>query len=349
MTTATTELTIPEITADSAPQVFKTGGLAPFVEQVAQQVKGEVPDLTTDKGRKRIASLAMQVARSKTAIEKPGREYLREIKALPKTVETELREFVRAMDALRDEVRGPLNEWEAVEKARIEDHEAKLERIRNWLDPEKSYTSSELEAEIQRLVDLSIDDMEEYADRAALSKEATHSRLTNMLAPLKESEAQQAELEKLRQEAAQREQQEREQRIAIEAAAKAKAEAELAVKVEREEAIQREAALKAQAEQAQRDAQQAAQLAEQQADQQKQQAIEAERQRYEAERLAKQQADDLAKREAEAKAANVEHRKTINNAALLSLMMSADLSEGQAKDVITAIAKGEVQHVTINY
>lgn len=365
--TTNTKLAIPEITQSNAPEVFTTGGLTPFIERVASEVKGEVPDLTTDKGRKRIASLAMQVSRSKTAIEKPGREYLRHIKALPKTVEAELREFVNAMDALRDEVRAPLSEWEAAEKARVEAHEVKLNSIRNWLTADHEYTSAELKAEIDRLVALPVDDMEEFADSAALAKEATHSRLVQMLPALEATEAQQAELERLRQEAAQREQQEREQRIAIEAAARAKAEAEQAAKAERDAAMQREAELKAQAEQAQREAQAAAELAEQQAinarrqaeqdridaeqraKQQQQQAIEAERQRVAAEQLAQQQAAEQAQREAEAKAANIEHRKTINNAALLSLMMSADLSEGQAKGVITAIAKGEVQHVKINY
>lgn len=347
--TMTTELSLPEITQNNAPEVFTTGGLTPFIERVASEVKGEVPDLTTEKGRKRIASLAMQVSRSKTAIEKPGREYLKHIKALPKTVEAELREFVRGMDALRDEVRAPLNEWEATEKARIDGHEQKLERIRNWLDADRTYTSSELEKEIQSLVDLSIDDMEEYADRAALSKEATHSRLTAMLGPLKESEAQQAELERLRQEAAQREQKEREQRIAIEAEAKAKAEAELAVKNEREAAAQREAQLKAEAEQAQRDALAATEQAKLEAQRQQEQAIEAERQRVAAEQQAKLEAEQEAKRLAKEKAANFEHRKAINSAALFSLMLNADLNEEQAKAVVMAIAKGQVENVTITY
>lgn len=293
--TTNTKLAIPEITQSNAPEVFTTGGLTPFVERVASEVKGEVPDLTTDKGRKRIASLAMQVSRSKTAIEKPGREYLRHIKALPKTVEAELREFVNAMDALRDEVRAPLSEWEAAEKARVEAHEVKLNSIRNWLNADHEYTSAELKAEIDRLVALPVDDMEEFADSAALAKEATHSRLVQMLPALEATEAQQAELERLRQEAADREQKERERRIAIEAAARAKAEAELAVQAERNAAIQREADLKSQAEQAQRDAQAAAELAkrqalaaQQKAECDKQEAIEAERQRVAAEQLAQQ-------------------------------------------------------------
>lgn len=367
MTEQTTELALPEITADLAQKIYTTGGLAPFIERVADQVKGEVPDLSTKKGRARIASLAMQVSRSKTAVEKPGRDYLKHLKDQPKLVELELREFVQSMDALRDEVRAPLNEWEAAEKARVAAHEERLANIRGWFDPERDYTSADLKDEIQYLTATSIADMEEFVEQAALAKEATLKRMRNALPAIEAREAEQAELDRLRQDQAKREQEERERRIAEEAAARAKAEAEQAVKAERDAAIRRETELKAQAEQAQREAQAAAELAEQQAinarrqaeqdridaerraEQQQQQAIEAERQRVAAEQLAQQQAVEKAQREAEAKAANVEHRKAINNAALLALMMNTGISEDQAKAVITAVAKGEISHMSINY
>lgn len=367
MSKENTELSLPEVTEANASSVFKSGGLAPFIERVAEQVKGEVPDLSTKKGRDRIASLAMKVSRSKTAVEKPGREYLKQLKAMPKTVETELREFVQKMDALRDEVRAPLNEWEAVEKARVAAHEEKLANIRGWFDIERSYTAADLKDEIQQLTGLSIADMEEFTEQAALAKESTIKRMTDALPAIESREAEQAELERLRQEQAKREQEERERRIAEEAAARAKAEAEQAAQAERDAAIQREADLKAQAERAQREAQAAAELAEQQvinarrqaeqdridaeqqAKKQQQQAIEAERQRVADEQLAQQQAAEKAKKEAEAKAANVEHRKQINNIALIDLMAHASLTDEQARAVICAVAKGQVNHMIINY
>ena len=367
MTEQTTELALPEITTELAPKVFITGGLAPFIERVADQVKGEVPDLSTKKGRDRIASLAMKVSRSKTAVEKPGREYLKQLKAMPKTVELELREFVKQMDALRDEVRAPLNEWEAVEKARTDSLNERLQAIREWDQNAGELTAAQLYMSIENLMLVDVSTMEELTAQAAIAKEASIKRLTEAREAAITKEAQQAELERLRQEAAQREQQEREQRIAIEAAARAKAEAEQAAKAERDAAMQREAELKAQAEQAQREAQAAAELAEQQAinarrqaeqdridaeqraKQQQQQAIEAERQRVAAEQLAQQQAAEQAQREAEAKAANVEHRKQINNSALIDLMAHASLTEEQAKAVICAIAKGQIAHLQINY
>ena len=367
MTEQTTELALPEITADLAPKIYTTGGLAPFIERVADQVKGEVPDLSTKKGRARIASLAMQVSRSKTAVEKPGRDYLKHLKELPKTVELELREFVKQMDALRDEVRAPLNEWEAVEKARTDSLNERLQAIREWDQNAGELTAAQLYMSIENLMLVDVSTMEELTAQAAIAKEASIKRLTEAREAAITKEAQQAELERLRQEAAQREQQEREQRIAIEAAARAKAEAEQAAQAERDAAMQREAQLKAQAEaaerqaskaaeQAQRQAEEAQQRAEQQAlaaqqqaERDKQAAIEAERRRQAEEAQRQQQEAERAKREAEAKAANVEHRKQINNSALIDLMAHASLTEEQAKAVICAVAKGQVSHINISY
>lgn len=56
---------------DMAPVVYVAGGLDKYFDMVKDAVSGEVPDLTTKKGRDRIASLAAQVSRSKTAVEKP--------------------------------------------------------------------------------------------------------------------------------------------------------------------------------------------------------------------------------------------------------------------------------------
>ena len=55
------ELAIIEIAPDMAPSIYVENGLEKFLEQIRESVK-EVPDLTTDKGRKRIASLAARAA-----------------------------------------------------------------------------------------------------------------------------------------------------------------------------------------------------------------------------------------------------------------------------------------------
>ncbi|HCI9782081.1 TPA: hypothetical protein NQE86_005342, partial [Klebsiella pneumoniae] len=116
------DLTVIEIKPEQAPALYRAGGLDAYLEQIRQAVN-EVPDLTTKKGRDRVASLAAQVSRSKTAIEKPGREYLRRLKEAVRPAEAEIKRFVDACDELRDATRKPLTEWEA-EQERIKAEEA---------------------------------------------------------------------------------------------------------------------------------------------------------------------------------------------------------------------------------
>lgn len=116
------DLTVIEITPEQAPALYVAGGLDAYLEQIRQAVN-EVPDLSTKKGRDRVASLAAQVSRSKTAIEKPGREYLKRLKEAVRPAEAEIKRFVDACDELRDATRRPLTEWEA-EQERIKAEEA---------------------------------------------------------------------------------------------------------------------------------------------------------------------------------------------------------------------------------
>lgn len=116
------DLTVIEIKPEQAPTLYRAGGLDAYLEQIRQAVN-EVPDLTTKKGRDRVASLAAQVSRSKTAIEKPGREYLKRLKEAVRPAEAEIKRFVDACDELRDATRRPLTEWEA-EQERIKTEEA---------------------------------------------------------------------------------------------------------------------------------------------------------------------------------------------------------------------------------
>lgn len=117
-----TDLTVIEINPEQAPALYSAGGLNGFLEQIRELAK-EVPDVTTKKGRDRIGSLARMVGSSKTAIEKPGREYLKRLKEAVKPAEEELRVFTRECDAIRDAILKPRDEWEA-EQERIKAEEA---------------------------------------------------------------------------------------------------------------------------------------------------------------------------------------------------------------------------------
>lgn len=348
MTTGLIELD--SITEENAPAIYVAGGLQQFIDRVREEVAGEVPDLSTKKGRDRIASLAAKVSRSKTAVEKPGRDYLRKLKAMPKVVEAELREFVTAMDALRDEVRAPLNEYEAAEKERKQAHESKIDWLNNWNDQLEHAPSEIIKQRMAEVEAVELgESWQEYETEAARAKDAALTGLRDLLAVTEQREAEQAELERLRQEAAEREQKEREERIAREAAEKARqeqAEALAKAQAEKELAEQRRIAAEKQAEidriEAENRAEQERIAAEQRAAEQAEAAAQAER-----DRIAAEQA--RAEAERKAREADREHQGNINRAAMEAIQQAGSLSDDQARAVIRAIVKGQVPNVTINY
>lgn len=318
------DLTVIEIKPEQAPALYRAGGLDAYLEQIRQAVN-EVPDLTTKKGRDRVASLAAQVSRSKTEIEKPGREYLKRLKEAVRPAEAEIKRFVDACDELRDATRKPLTEWEA-EQERI-----KAEEAMNALHAEALAMNEEFDRQLAARIEsdhemaLLMNDAfdREQADKAA---EAERQRI-----------AHEEEIKRLAAAAAAREVEQRAQR-------------------EREEAALREAALKAQAEQAERDRI----AAEQKAEADKQAAVEAERRkaqeeadriRREAEqreqaRLAeeKRKADEQARREAD-----VKHRKAVGAEVVKALMANTSLTRDQAIEVLTAVKDGRIPHTGISY
>lgn len=345
MNAATDVQLIEEISESSAPTIYVTGGLKKFLDAVTAEVSTEVPDTTTRKGRERIASLAARVSRSKTAVEKPGRDYLKRLKELPKVVEAELREFTRDMDALRDEVRKPLDDWQAAEDARIDRHQAVIDELNERGAEAGTYDADYLRNSIATVEAVVIGEhLEEFEAEAARAKDKALTALRAALAVREKAEAEQAELIELRRKQAEQEQKDREARIAQEAAANAQREAEQRAQADRDAAAQRERDLELQAERAKREnleAQQRAEQAERDAQAKADAAAAAERQR---------QADEQARlqREADAREADIAH-KTAVLSSIKQSFMRAGITEEQARAVINMIRKGEVPSVSITY
>ncbi|MBA8034204.1 hypothetical protein HV096_19360 [Citrobacter freundii] len=319
-----TDLTVIEIKPEQAPALYTSGGLAEYLEQIRDMAK-EVPDVTTKKGRDRIGSLARMVGSSKTAIEKPGREYLKRLKEAVKPAEEELRIFTRECDAIRDAILKPREEWEA-EQERIKAEEAA--RIKAEEDRKKF----ESDHEIALL-------MNDAFDRELAEKKAEEERQRI------------AHEEELKRQAAEQARREAEEKAAAElAAAKkreedaiaAKAQAELLAKQakERAEREAKDAAAKAEADK------QAAIAEEQRKAQEEADRIKREAEAKEAARLAEEKriADEKAKREAD-----VKHRKAIGADIVKSLTENSSITREQAIEVLTALMNGLVPHTNINY
>ncbi|EKN9333501.1 hypothetical protein PZF08_002875 [Escherichia coli] len=299
--------------------------LDPLIEAIEKEARSLVPDVTTKKGRDAIASMAHKVARSKTYIDNAGKDLVAELKALPKQIDESRRVVRERLDALKDEVRRPLTEWEA-EQERI-----KAEEAMNALHVEALAMNEEFDRQLAARIEsdhemaLLMNDTfdREQADKAA---EAERQRI-----------AHEEEIKRMAAAAAAREVEQRAQR-------------------EREEAAHREAVLKAQAEQAERDRI----AAEKKAEADKQAAIEAERRkaqeeadriRREAEqreqaRLAeeKRKADEQARREAD-----VKHRKAVGTEIVKALLANTSLTRDQAIEVLTAVKDGRIPHTGISY
>ena len=354
-----TDLAIIEIAPDMAPAIYVENGLDSFLEKIRAGVN-EVPDLSTAKGRARIASLAAQVSRSKTAVEKPGRDYLKRLKEQPKVVEAELRRFVTECDQLRDEVRRPLTEWEDAEKARTEALQQRLVDLRalaDVIDTSGNYLpSADIQARILEAKSVVLDDSwQERAAEAGVAKDSTIQQLEASLVIAQKREHEAAELDRLRKEAEEKARLEREENIRREAAEQAKRDAEAKAQAEIDAAARRESEARAATERAEREKIEAQQKAEREAkaaaekaEQEKNAAIAAERRRQEeaeSARLAEQKR--IAEEEAR-RAADKEHRRSINRQAISDLIESG-LTQEMAEKALIAIASGKVSAVSIKY
>ncbi|WP_049082916.1 hypothetical protein [Acinetobacter nosocomialis] len=316
----------------------KRGGTHELYERIAQEVRSHVPDVSTKKGRDAIGSLALKISKSKTLIEKCGKELVAEQKAQIKVIDDDRISIVKKFDLLRDEVLAPRDAWEQAEKDRVAKHSQFISNIKVMYGLCFDLPSLEIKKAIDSLESLVVDSsLDEYEQEAKLAKFETIEALRTALVAREKHEAEQAELERLRQAEILRQQQEREAQIAREAAEKATREAEEkarfeAERVQREkaEAEQREARLKAEKEAAELRAQHAA---------------EAERKRIEAEQAVKLEAERQAE---EARQANQAHRKKICNEALKGLL-ALGIDEAKGKEILQAINKGLVPHVSINF
>lgn len=299
--------------------------LDPLIEAIEKEARSLVPDVTTKKGRDAIASMAHKVARSKTYIDNAGKDLVAELKALPKQIDESRRIVRERLDALKDEVRRPLTEWEA-EQERI-----KAEEAMNALHVEALAMNEDFDRRLAARIESDHEMallMNDAFDREQAEKKAEAER---------QRIAHEEEIKRIAAAAAAREVEQRAQR-------------------EREEAALREAALKAQAEQAERDRI----AAEQKAEADKQAAIEAERRkaqeeadriRREAEqreqaRLAeeKRKADEQARREAD-----VKHRKAVGTEIVKALLANTSLTRDQAIEVLTTVKDGRIPHTGISY
>ncbi|WP_324037902.1 coiled-coil domain-containing protein [Aeromonas caviae] len=342
----------------TAVALFTEGqGVAELLADIRQKATSLVPDITTAKGRKEIASIAHAVARTKTYLDGLGKEQTDKFKEIPKRIDANRKQIRDTLDALKDEVRAPLTQYEAAEEARVAALQSRLARL-NELGSSASIeiAAADLQVMLNEVEQNALDDTwQELLPQATVAKELAAKRLGEALAARLKYEAEQAELEQLRQKQAEQDRIDRERLIAEQAAEQARREEENRQRLEREAAQHRE-----------QEAQRQAQVAQQAAEQARRDSEAAELARQQAEANAARQAEEAAARAAEeerqriadeqrqkaaedaARAADMEHRRTIDNAILMDLM-GLGIDEGKAINLIKHIASNKIDHLTINY
>ncbi|SAF86923.1 Uncharacterised protein [Enterobacter ludwigii] len=319
----TTDLVV--IEKANAMTVFKSADqIEDILQKVEREVMSFVPDVTTAKGRKEIASLAYKVAQTKTYLDGLGKDLVAELKEIPKLIDANRKTVRDRLDELKEKARQPLT-----------DYEAEQERIKQ--EEEAKRAAEELAKKIESDHEMALL-MNDAFDRELAEKKAEQERQRI------------AHEEEIKRQAEERAKREAEEKAAAEiAAAKKREEDAIAAKA------QAELLAKQEKEKAEREAKEALERAERE----KQEAIEAERKK------AKDEADRI-RREAEAKEAarlaeekrikdeeerraqDKAHRKEVNNKILADLI-KAGASEDLAKNIITAIVKGEVFATRITY
>ncbi|EMA4560310.1 hypothetical protein U3B98_001503 [Klebsiella pneumoniae] len=299
--------------------------LDPLIEAIEKEARSLVPDVTTKKGRDAIASMAHKVARSKTYIDNAGKDLVAELKALPKQIDESRRVVRERLDALKDEVRRPLTEWEA-EQERI-----KAEEAMNALHAEALAMNEDFDRRLAARIESDHEMallMNDAFDREQAEKNAEAER---------QRIAREEEIKRLAEEKAKREAAEQAQRE-IDAAAAREREAILAK--ERAELEQRQATERAEREK------QAAVEAERRKAQEEADRIRREAEQREQARLAeeKRKADEQARREAD-----VKHRKAVGTEIVKALLANTSLTRDQAIEVLTAVKDGRIPHTGISY
>lgn len=344
------------------PALFVKDGCDPLLKRLHQELEKFVPDITTAKGRKEIASFASKFSKAKTLIDGHGKALVEGEKARLKIVDAERKKFRDECDIMKQEARKPLTDWEDAEKKRVADIEEQIHIINDFIDVQLVLivTAEDAKKALDRVKAITVDEsFEEFELAATKAKEAALTQLEAKFIVLQNAEKEKAEADRLEKERLAKEQEEREAKIAKDAAEQATkdAEEESAKEAEEKDRLAKEAIDKAErktleaklaTEKADREKKEAATKVEQdkkdaaeKAEREKEEAIEEERKRVATVEESERQAEEkLAKNKA--------HRGKLNKEAKQSFIDEGFEAE-EAERIIKVIAKGRIANITINY
>ena len=145
--------------------------LGMVIDDIRSKALGVESDVTTAKGRNLIAGIAYKVVRSKTYLDGLGKGLVAEMKRKVAAVDAE-RKYVRdSLDELRDQIRKPLDEWEAVDQVRKDEHHVYLNAL-DEIGPSVFDTPIDIEMKVIKLTSIMDREWEEFGKLAATKSAA---------------------------------------------------------------------------------------------------------------------------------------------------------------------------------
>ena len=361
------------------PKQMNVAAYDPFRSQLAELKDGNskaVFDYRDPKGNKEARSHIYKLRQTKAAVEKVRKAEKEESLNYGRLIDAQAKEIVSEIEAMIEVHETPIRQIEIEEENRVKAHRDAIGRIESFLNaPSLGDTTGQIKINRDAFVGLEPDEkFEEFTAEAMRAYKSVLERFDFEFDKTLKAELEKAELEALRKAQAEREQKEREEKLLRDAAIKAEADKQAAIQAEKDRAERAriEAEQKAERERVRVENERLSAEAKQKAELEKlerEKLDEQARQKAEVARLeqekieAQQRADNAAKAEREKirleqeaaaaeaakREANVAHRKAINRDALADLMSTCGLTEQQAKDVVSAIAKNEISHVSITY
>jgi len=340
------------ITLEGIPpaEVFKPSKMDEILAGIKAHVDSFVPDLTTKKGRDEVVSLAYKVAQSKTAIDNLGKDLTAGKREEIKLIDVERKKARDFLDQLRDDTRKPVTDWEAAEERRMAKIMEGIDKIK-FLGMVDGFTAEQMQHNLDQLlaVELTEEVFQDALDQAQYVAANTVGTLEAKLFEQKKYEADQAELEALRKEKAEREYAEAQAKLEAERKAeeeRLRAEGEAKAKAE---AAERETKLKAQKKKAQDDAKAAKARAKKEKAEAEQRAKEAAEKARQEERARLVREEEERKAAAAARKAQDDHRNKVHQEACQAIVRLGDITKAEAMTIIAAISNGQVPHITIKY
>lgn len=285
-------------------------------------------DYSDETGISEAKSYIYKLRQTKTAIEKVRKAEKKASLEYGRNVDGQAKDIASEIDTMIEVHQKPIDEIDLKEANRILAHKTKIADIESFLKIGHPENDSIVIRKSLELLEakLPTQEFEEFYDLANETCIHAITHLKRQLELAETAEVQQAEIDKLKNEAALKEQTDRNAEIARNAAAEAETHATEA---------------RAREEQTKKNAAEAAVQAE---EKRKQAVIDTEN-RIKQEAATQEAAEQAATAERES---DIRHNAKVNNEALTAFIEQG-VSEGISKVVITAIAKKLIPHITINY